>query len=72
MNIVKIKVGKMSLESGIPADFMAVSSVCSPKFPKHIKVASKVAKGKAVGTVIKEKKKKSFENTSIPRFFPMN
>ena len=67
----KTKVGTISLDRGMPADFMAVSSVCSPKLPKHISVASKVANGKAVGTVIKEKYMKSFPNTKSPRSLPI-
>ena len=71
MKRVRIKVGRINLLKGIPADFMAVSSVCSPMLPKHIKVAKRVASGKAVGTVIKEKYMKSLEKTSKPRSFPM-
>jgi len=55
MKIENIKVGKTNLLNGIPADFIAVSSECSPKLPKHIKVANSIARGRAVGTVIKEK-----------------
>lgn len=66
-----MKVGRMSLERGIPADFMAVSSVCSPRFPKHIRVAKSVANGKAVGTVMREKYKKSFPKTDKPRSLPI-
>ena len=65
------KVGIISLDKGIPADFMAVSSLCSPKLPKHIRVANRVAKGSAVGTVISEKYMKSFAKTNIPRSLPI-
>jgi hypothetical protein len=66
-----MKVGRISLESGIPADFIAVSSVCSPKLPKHISVAKSVAKGNAVGTVMREKYMKSFPKTKSPRSLPI-
>ncbi len=71
MKIENMKVGKTNLLNGIPADFIAVSSECSPKLPKHIKVANSMARGRAVGTVIKEKYRNNFEKTSNPRFFPM-
>ncbi|MPN51812.1 hypothetical protein SDC9_199461 [bioreactor metagenome] len=43
----------MILNNDIPADFMAVSSKFSPRFPKVISDASKIAKGNARGTKVK-------------------
>ena len=42
--------GRMILISDIPAAFIAVSSKFSPRLPKVINEASKMAKGKAIGT----------------------
>jgi hypothetical protein len=56
----------------MPEDFIAVNSVCSPRLPKHIRVANRVANGNAVGTVIKEKNMKSLAKTGNPRSFPIN
>ncbi|OQC44775.1 MAG: hypothetical protein BWX59_01693 [Bacteroidetes bacterium ADurb.Bin028] len=42
--------GTIILGSDIPADFMARSSLFSPRFPKVISEASSVANGRAIGT----------------------
>lgn len=66
----KITAGKSTREIGIPADLMAVSSEYSPKLPKHIRDANSTESGRDIGTVMKEKYKKSFPNTSKPKSFP--
>ena len=47
--------GKSTRDIGTPADLMAVSSLYSPKFPKHINEANKTESGSAIGTVMREK-----------------
>lgn len=60
----KITAGKRTLEIGIPADLIAVSSEYSPKLPKHMREAKRTESGREIGTVMREKYKKSFPNTS--------
>ncbi len=45
--------GDMALSSDIPEAFMAVSSNFSPKFPKVISDASRMARGSAMGTMLR-------------------
>jgi hypothetical protein len=56
----------------MPAAFIAVSSKFSPKFPKVISEANKIAKGKAIGTSEKIAYKKNSANTDQPIPFPTN
>jgi len=46
--------GRMILNSDNPALFMAVSSLLSPKAPKVMIEESSMARGKAMGTMLKE------------------
>ncbi len=47
---MKMMSGRMIRKSDIPADFIAVSSKFSPKFPNVINEASSIARGNAKGT----------------------
>ena len=47
--------GIMILCKDSPALFIAVSSKCSPRFPKVMREDNKIASGKAVGIVVSEK-----------------
>ena len=42
----------MTLARGMPADFMAVSSERSPKFPKVMSAANNTARGSDFGTKV--------------------
>ena len=49
MNMVKMMSGRITLVSGMPAAFMAVSSNRSPKLPNVMSEASSTASGAEVG-----------------------
>ena len=49
--------------SDMPADFIAVSSKFSPKLPKVINEANRMANGKAMGTNVKMAYKKNSAKT---------
>ena len=44
--------GLMVFTSETPAAFMAVSSDFSPRLPKVIRLASRMARGSAIGTML--------------------
>ena len=50
MNIIR---GLKTVSSEMPLDFMAVSSTCSPRLPNVMSEASKMASGKASGTIVR-------------------
>jgi hypothetical protein len=54
-SVATTKIGLRIRMMDIPALFRAVNSKFSPNFPKVIREESNIAKGKASGTVIKEK-----------------
>ena len=58
---VKPVSGRMNLHKEIPPDLIAVSSKNSPKFPKVMRVANKMAKGNAIGTKETEAKAINFK-----------
>lgn len=45
--------GLITFSSDMPDAFMAVSSNFSPKLPKIISDASKMARGSAIGTIVR-------------------
>ena len=49
---MKIISGRIILSKEIPAAFMASNSNRSPKLPKVIRAASKIAKGNEAGTSV--------------------
>ena len=55
---------------GIPEDFNAVSSLYSPRFPKVIRAASSIARGRAIGTKESEKWNRSSATTFISSPLP--
>ena len=61
--------GIIILVSGIPDDFIAVSSLNSPMFPKVIRDARRIARGNAVGTKESENWKRS--SAIIGKFRPL-
>ena len=62
--------GRMIRKRETPAAFIAVSSKFSPKFPKVISEANKMAKGKAIGIKEKVAYTKNSARTDIPMPFP--
>jgi hypothetical protein len=52
MKMIKIIRGRIIRNKDIPAAFMDSSSKRSPKLPKDIKEASKMANGSAMGTSV--------------------
>ena len=56
----------------MPAAFMAVSSLLSPRLPNAINDDNNMAKGKAWGTSIKLMYQKNWASTSIDHPFPIN
>ena len=62
--------GRMICINDTPADFMASNSRRSPKFPKVINEANRIAKGSAIGTRNKAAYINISANTGIPRPFP--
>lgn len=56
----------------IPELFMAVSSKCSPRFPKVISEDSSTARGKATGVMLMLKYIINSAKTLKPRSFPTN
>ena len=62
--------GRMILWRGIPEDFNAESSLNSPMFPKVIRDASRIPRGRAVGTNVSEKWYRSSASILKLRPFP--
>ena len=58
--------------SEIPAAFIAVSSLLSPRFPNVISAESRIAKGRACGTRIRLMYQKNCARTSIESPFPIS
>ena len=71
INDIKTMSPRIILKSETPADFIAVSSKFSPRFPKTINAASKMASGNAIGTIVKEAYQKNSPITSHDTPFPI-
>ena len=62
--------GRMIWTSETPADFIASNSNRSPRFPKVISEASKIASGSAIGTRNRAAYINISAKTGIPKPFP--
>ena len=58
--------------SEMPEALIAVSSLLSPRLPNVISEDSKMASGRAWGTIINPKYQKNWARISIERPFPIN
>ena len=64
--------GRMMRSSGMPAAFMASSSLNSPILPIVMIEASRVARGSAMGITVQVPQKRNSRITFKPRPFPTN
>ena len=62
--------GRIILSSEIPAAFIASSSKRSPKLPKVISAANKIANGNEAALMSGQNKRKIVQGHSFPILFP--